>query len=277
MVEGPLVIVAGPGSGKTRTLVHRIVHLVRDCGVAGESCLAITFTRRAAGEMRERLRDRLGADAHKIPIHTFHSLGLAMLREHSEAAGLEAGFRIVDEAERAAALAAALNVPRPRAESLIRAIAKSERTGLPNNNVADARAAYRAMLAANNWIDFDGLVDRAERLLAGNPEVAALYRNRFRFVCVDEFQDVDERQYRLVTRLAPPPDGNLCVIGDPHQAIYGFRGADAACFERFHGDYPRAVTVELERNYRSSGTIVAASAQVIAASPGHPAAAIVRG
>jgi DNA helicase-2/ATP-dependent DNA helicase PcrA len=277
MVEGPLVIVAGPGSGKTRTLVHRILYLVTECGVAHESCLAITFTRRAAAEMRERLRERLGAEASKIAIHTFHSLGLAMLREHTAAAGLERGFRIADEAERVAALAAVLSVPRPRAEKLIRAIAKSERTGLmPSSEVAEARAAYRTMLAANNWVDFDDLVYLAERLIADNAEVARLYRDRFRFVSADEFQDVDQRQYRLISRLALPPGGNLCVIGDPHQAIYGFRGADAGCFERFRSDYPGAASVELKRNYRSSGTIVAASAQVIAAPPGEPIAAMVR-
>jgi DNA helicase II / ATP-dependent DNA helicase PcrA len=246
VVAGPLLIVAGPGSGKTRTLTHRILHLVAECDVAAEHCLAITFTRRAAGEMRERLRDHLGAGASEIPIHTFHSLELAMLREHTDAAGLQRGFRVADEPERVAALAAALNLPRPRAESLIRAIAKSERSETaPQGEVDKARAAYRTMLAANNWIDFDGLVDCALRLLANNADIAALYRDRFRFVLVDEFQDVDQRQYRLVRELAPPPDGNLCVIGDPHQAIYGFRGADAACFERFRSDYPRTAAVAL--------------------------------
>jgi superfamily I DNA/RNA helicase len=200
-----------------------------------------------------------------------------MLREHANAAGLQRGFRVADEAERATALAALLKLPRPRAEKLIRAIAKSERNGIvPDGEVGEARTAYRTMLAANNWIDFDGLVGLAVRLLANNADVAALYRDRFRFVLVDEFQDVDQRQYRLVSELAPPPEGNLCVIGDPHQAIYGFRGADSACFERFRSDYPRAAVVALTRNYRSSGTIVAASAQVIAAQPGEPIAEIVR-
>ena len=277
IVAGPLLIVAGPGSGKTRTLTRRIVHLVKECGIAGEHCLAITFTRRAASEMQERLRAQLGADAGKLSIHTFHSLGLAMLREHANAAGLQRGFRLADEAERAAALAAALHVPRPRAENLVRAIAKCERAGItPSGEVGEARAAYRTMLAANNWIDFDDLVGLAVDLLANDADVAACYRDRFRFVLVDEFQDVDQRQYRLVRELAPPPDGNLCVIGDPHQAIYGFRGADAACFERFRSDYSGAAAVALKRNYRSSGTIVAASAQVIAAPPGAPIAEMVR-
>jgi superfamily I DNA/RNA helicase len=227
--------------------------------------------------MRTRLRDSLGADSAKIPIHTFHSLGLMMLREHASAAGLERWFRVVGEAERAAALAAALDLPQPRAENLIRAVSKAKRAETaPSGEVAEAQAAYRRLLAANNWIDFDDLVSVAVGLLANNADVAALYRDRFRFVSVDEFQDVDPRQYRLATLLAPPPAGNLCVIGDPHQAIYGFRGADAACFDRFRSDYPGAAAVALKRNYRSSGTIVAASSQIIAAQSDEPIAEMVR-
>ena len=276
IVAGPLLIVAGPGSGKTRTLVHRIIHLVKDCGVAGKHCLAITFTRRAAAEMKERLRRSLGADADDIPVHTFHSLGLAILRERANAAGLVRGFRVAGEAERAAALAAKLGLPVPRAENLIRAISKAARAEAPpTGEVAEAQDAYRQLLAARNWIDFDDLVGLAVRLLAANADIAAFYRDRFRFVCVDEFQDVDARQYRFVALLAPPA-GNLCVIGDPQQAIYGFRGADAACFERFRSDYRDAAAVTLKRNYRSSGTIVAASSQIIAARGEEPIADMVR-
>ena len=265
IVDGPLVIVAGPGSGKTRTLTQRIVHLVAERGVSAEHCLAITFTRRAAAEMRERLHTALGARADKIAVHTFHSLGLAILREHTNAAGLQRGFRVAGEAERVAALAAALELPPPRAQSLIRAISKSGRTGaVASGEVAEARAAYQKVLAVNNWIDFDDLVGLAVRILENNPEIAGLYRQRFRFVSADEFQDVDAQQYRLLTLLAPSPQGNLCIIGDPQQAIYGFRGADASCFARFRSDYPDAASVALKRNYRSSGTIVAASSQVIA-------------
>jgi uncharacterized protein (TIGR00375 family) len=276
IVDGPLVIVAGPGSGKTRTLMHRIVYLVAERGVRAEQCLAITFTRRAAGEMRERLRASLGARSNEIAVHTFHSLGLSILRVHANAAGLERGFRVAGDAERVAALAAALDLPTPRAQSLIRAISKAERmSSTPNGEVAEARAVYRKMLAVNNWIDFDDLVGLTVRLLESNPDVAASYRERCRFVSVDEFQDVDARQYRLLTLLAPPPGGNLCAIGDPHQAIYGFRGADATCFERLRADYPGAAAVALKRNYRSSGTIVAASSQIIA-KPDEPIAEIVR-
>jgi DNA helicase II / ATP-dependent DNA helicase PcrA len=277
IVDGPLVIVAGPGSGKTRTLTQRIVHLIAERGVAAEHCLAITFTRRAAAEMRERLRVSLSEQASKVPVHTFHSLGLALLREHTRAAGLQRGFRIASEDERAATLSAALAVPLPRAQSLLRVISKAARfETAPDGEVAQTSAAYQHMLAANNWIDFDDCIGLAVRLLENNADVAARVREKFRFVSADEFQDVDARQYRLLTLLAPPPSGNLCGIGDPHQAIYGFRGADATCFDRFRGDYPEAATVALKRNYRSSGTIVAASSQVIAEKAGEPIAEIVR-
>ena len=275
-MEGPLLIVAGPGSGKTRTLTHRIAHLVAERGVAAESCLAITFTRRAAAEMKERLARLLANDAGRVAIHTFHSLGLAILREHAGAAGLQRGFRIAGEAERIAVLAEALDVTEPKAERLLRAISKAKRSpGAASADVAEAMSAYGRALALRNWIDFDDLVALPIRALTADAGLAARYRDRFRWIAADEFQDVDEQQYRLLTLLAPA-NGNLCVIGDPDQAIYGFRGADASCFERFKRDYPAAKVVRLARNYRSTGTIVTASAQVIAARQSEPLAEIVR-
>ncbi len=275
-VEGPLIILAGPGSGKTRTLTHRIAHLVAERGVPAETCLAITFTRRAAAEMRERLAQLLPLGSGEVPIHTFHSLGLTILKEHSVAAGLAPGFRIVGEAERIALLTEALAISERRAASLLGKISKCKRTGqAADGDTATGLAAYGRLLGERNWIDFDDLVCLTVNALAGDEALAARYRERFRFISVDEFQDVDEQQYRLLSLLAPP-DGNLCVIGDPNQAIYGFRGADASCFERFKSDYPRATAVHLKRNYRSTGTIVAASSQVIAGARDETIAEIVR-
>jgi DNA helicase-2/ATP-dependent DNA helicase PcrA len=255
-VNGPLLIVAGPGSGKTRTLTHRIAALVGEHGVAPEACLAITFTRRAAAEMAERLKALVPDAATRIPVHTFHSLGLAILREHPNAAGLQRGFHLADETERTAALAEWLGIAERKARDLLPAISRAKRTG---DAQPDELAAYQDALCKRNWIDFDDLISLAAKALVAEPGLAA----RYRFISVDEFQDLDAQQYELIRLLAPMPSANLCVIGDPNQAIYGFRGADATVFQRFAADYPVAATVRLTRNYRSSGTIFAASAQVI--------------
>jgi uncharacterized protein (TIGR00375 family) len=275
IVDGPLMILAGPGSGKTRTLTFRIAHLVAERDVAPNNCLAVTFTRRAASEMRERLAQLVPAAADAIAVHTFHSLGLAILRETPGAAGLQRGFRVAGKAERLALLTEALAVSEGKAARLLRAISKAKRAQTsPPAEIAAAMAAYRDALAARDTVDFDDLVALPVEMLTRDPALAARWRDRFRFVSIDEFQDVDEQQYRLVHLLAPP-GSNLCVIGDPNQAIYGFRGADAACFTRFATDYPGAAVVNLKRNYRSTGTIVTASAQIIAA-PEESALALVR-
>jgi superfamily I DNA/RNA helicase len=226
--------------------------------------------------MRERLARLLPTSTVKLAIHTFHSLGLAILREHGTAAGLDHGFRVAGEAERIELLAATLELSAHKAERLLRGISREKRTqSWAGSEVTEARAAYARAMALRNWIDFDDLVALAVRVLMSDPHIAEFYRRRWRWISVDEFQDVDEQQYRLLTLLAPP-DGNLCAIGDPNQAIYGFRGADASCFDRFRQDYPAVRTVRLARNYRSTGTIVSASSQVIAPRPNEPVAEVVR-
>jgi DNA helicase-2/ATP-dependent DNA helicase PcrA len=276
-VHGPLLIIAGPGSGKTRTLTHRIAHLVADLGVQPEACLAIAFTRRAAAEMKERLTKLLADRGEQITVHTFHSLGLAILREHANAAGLQRGFRVADGAERVALLASLLNAPERKARRLLKAISSAKRSQESGaGEVADVAHAYRQAMSMRNWIDFDDLVGLTLQVLTAEPGIAASYRDRFRWISVDELQDLDAQQYALLGILAPA-GSNLCAIGDPQQAIYGFRGADAAIFARFRDDYPDAAVIHLTRNYRSSGMIVSASTQVIgAATRDAPAAEIVR-
>ncbi|THF56526.1 UvrD-helicase domain-containing protein [Pseudothauera rhizosphaerae] len=263
-VDGPLIVAAGPGSGKTRMLTHRLAHLILERGEAAESCLAITFSRRAAGEVRERLAALLPADAGECAIHTFHSLGLAFLHAEGAAAGLPADFRIADERERAAALAAELDVGQAKATRLLKAVSLLKRTGTPpaDEESAAALAACRRLGQAGHWVDFDDLVGLPVDILENDPAVAARWRRRFRHLCVDEFQDVDARQYRLLQLLAPSA-ASVCAIGDPNQAIYAFRGADATLFARFGEDFPGARTLRLGRNYRSTGSIVGAAAQVI--------------
>jgi uncharacterized protein (TIGR00375 family) len=263
-VDGPLVVVAGPGSGKTRMITHRIAHLVLERGVPAASCLAITFTRRAAEELRGRLSALVPGSAEDCPVHTFHSLGLALLRADGAAIGLAPDFRVADERERAAALAVDQGLTESKAARLLKTLSMLKRTGgkPEDEETAAALAACRRLGRERNWVDFDDLVCLPVEILQTNTEIAARWRTRFRHVCVDEFQDVDNQQYGLL-RLLVAPDGNLCVIGDPNQAIYGFRGANAACFSHFGQDFPSARTVRLGRNYRCTGTIVTAAAQVI--------------
>lgn len=221
--EKQLVIVAGPGSGKTTVLTRRIAHLISDKNLKPENCLAITFTRRAAQEMRTRLAKLLGESAANLNIHTFHSLCFDILKENYEAAGLNPDFRVMSEQEKELCTDPQL---------------------------------------LENTLNFDELITLTVKLLEENPEITTGYRERFQYVSVDEYQDIDENQYKLI-RLLVPTDGRICVIGDPNQAIYGFRGGDSKFFKNFTQDYPEAKTVNLKNNYRSTGNIVNASNQMI--------------
>ena len=267
VADGPLLIVAGPGSGKTRTLTHRLAHLVTNRGAPPSGCLAVTFTRRAADELRSRLRALLPDAWTDIPLHTFHSLGLAILREHWNAAGLQRGFRVASEDERLRLLQDALGISERQARARLSAISQGKRTGAPcaDEKLAQAWEAYRRDMETRNWCDFDDLVIRAADALEADTAVRDHARQQYPWVCIDEYQDVDEQQVRLIRQIAPP-DGNVCAIGDPDQAIYGFRGADRRFFSEFVEHFPGARVVRLSRNYRSNSNIVTLSSQVIAAS-----------
>ena len=274
VVKGPLLIVAGPGTGKTRTLTHRIAHLIADRGVPPDQCLAITFTRRAADELAERLRVLVPASSEGggVAVATFHSLGLAIVREQRAALGLGPGFRVADEVERLGLLRAVSGASDREARRLLEATGRRRRARaahgpgaapLPAAEVDGLLGDYDALLRERGLVDFDDLLALPVILLGGDRELAARYRDRWRWISVDEYQDVDELQYRLL-RLLTTTDGNLCAIGDPDQAIYGFRGADVGFFLRFRQDFPSAASVHLTRNYRSSAAIVGAALQAVA-------------
>ncbi|MGH8929505.1 MAG: UvrD-helicase domain-containing protein [Egibacteraceae bacterium] len=257
---GPLLVVAGPGAGKTRTLTHRLAHLVGERGVPPERCLAITFTRRACQELAERLEALAPAEAERITVATFHGLGLQIVREQHEALGLGEDVGVVDEAQRLQLLGGSAAGSR----SLLGDISARKRTGQPGDaQIEETLRGYDEALRTRGLVDFDDLVALPVRLLEDAPTLTAAYRERWRHIAVDEYQDVDELQYRLL-RLLAPPDGDLCAIGDPDQAIYGFRGGDVRFFLRFREDFSAARTISLTRNYRSSPAIVAAAAQAIA-------------
>ncbi|HVW40102.1 MAG TPA: UvrD-helicase domain-containing protein [Amycolatopsis sp.] len=254
---GPLLIIAGPGTGKTRTLTHRIAHLVAEKGVAAQECLAITFTRRAAGEMAERLEALAPAQAPKLTIATFHSLGVRILREQHERAGLSATFGIADRERQLAALAEVTGDEKA-ARRALGELSRERRAG----TAGELAERYTKALRSKDLVDFDDLVALPVAVLEGDPDLAATYRERWRWISVDEYQDVDEQQYRLL-RLLTPPAGNLTAIGDPDQAIYSFRGADVGFFLRFQQDFRDARTVWLTRNYRSNRHILGAALQTI--------------
>ncbi|WP_432833422.1 UvrD-helicase domain-containing protein [Dactylosporangium sp. CA-092794] len=249
---GPLLIVAGPGTGKTRTLTHRIAYLCAELGVFPEECLAITFTRRAAEELRERLEGLLGPVTEAVTVSTFHALGLSILRENAAAVGLTPQFRIAEEAD----LLAALD---PLSE-------REARKALTAMEPATRESLAKA-LRARDLVSLDELLTLSVQLLGETPALIERYRARWRWIFVDEYQDVDPVQYELL-RLLCPPGGNLCAIGDPDQAIYSFRGAEVSFFLRFTGDFSTrdvdARVVRLTRNYRSSAPILAAAVQAIA-------------
>ncbi len=231
---GPVLVVAGPGTGKTRTLTHRIAYLCAELGVSPDQCLAITFTRRAADEMRGRLEVLLGSDASLVTVATFHALGLQLLRDNTSAAGLLPGFAVADEAQRSAFMAA----------------------------VSDPES-YQKLLREQNLVDLDELISLPMALMRDDPDLADRYQARWPWVFVDEYQDVDAIQYEFLRQLVPP-DGNICAIGDPDQSIYSFRGGDVGYFLRFAEDFTDARLFRLTRNYRSSAPIIAAAGQVIA-------------
>ncbi|WP_417629330.1 UvrD-helicase domain-containing protein [Paractinoplanes rhizophilus] len=234
---GPLLIVAGPGTGKTRTLTHRIAYLCAEMGVFPHRCLAITFTRRAAAELKERLDALMGDGADDITVGTFHSIGLTILKENAKAAGLGPHWRIADDKEQKEA---------------------REYAGADD-------LAYKKLLRQQDLVDLDDLITMPVDLLRDEPALVEKYRKQWQWIFVDEYQDVDEVQYELL-RLLSPADGNLCAIGDPDQAIYSFRGADVKYFLRFNEDFVDARLVRLTRNYRSSAPILAAAVQAIAPS-----------
>ncbi|MFH1808742.1 MAG: UvrD-helicase domain-containing protein [Pseudomonadota bacterium] len=260
--RGPLLIVAGPGSGKTRTLTHRLAHLVLERGVDPARCLAITFTRRAAAELQLRLTQLMGTRALQVQVSTFHGLGLRLLRTHASDMGLPDDLSIASEVQQERAIEQACGLTGVRARRLRQRIRAHKHGALVGDDVQRARQAYDAVLRMEGRIDLDDLVLLPAQQLEHSPALQAALRAAYDHVCVDEYQDVDPVQVRLLRALVAP-DGTLCVIGDPDQSIYGFRGSDRALFERFVDDFEGVRVVRLTRSYRLGQCILDASAQVL--------------
>jgi DNA helicase II / ATP-dependent DNA helicase PcrA len=278
--EGPLLVLAGAGSGKTRVLTTRIAHLIQEFGVAPESILALTFTNKAAGEMRERVRTLLERDPAGMWIGTFHAIGARMLRRDATRLGWSPNFLIYDsdDSERLVRRIVKdelqLDPKRWNPKTIRGAIssAKNELVGIAEyaeqaldpftRNVAQVYERYQRALRTANAFDFDDLLVKPVELLRAFPEVLRRYRDRFHFVLVDEYQDTNRAQY-VFLKLVVGDRANLFVVGDDDQSIYGWRGADIRNILEFERDYPAAGTVRLEENYRSTQRILEAANRVI--------------
>ena len=265
----PLWIVAGPGTGKTRTLTARIAHLVEQCQMPAQQILAITFTNKAAEEMAERLARLLGDRATPLTVCTCHRLGLAILKEHGERLGLVRNFSIAEPAE----LVAALPDPKEFPMAVLDAISLAKSRLLAPSNIEDMELRdkyrqYEITLRQHDAIDLDDLIVLPVKLLQEHADVRSIYQERWQAIAVDEYQDIAEAQQRLLELLLTPTT-DLCVIGDPDQAIYGFRGASPQFFDDFGRRFPNAKKFALTCNYRSSEPIVTAASSLIAHNASH--------
>jgi len=277
--HGPVLILAGAGSGKTRVITHRIAHLVLDKGVPSESILAVTFTNKAAGEMKERAEALLPGQPLRSVLSTFHSFCVRVLRRNAEAAGLPREFVIYDEDDQLSAVREALRAldlpeklhPPRRVLSRISARKNAARGAAEEDEDGDSVAAatlariaerYRQTLDSAGALDFDDLLLRTVALLDRDAGVRDAYRRRFPYVLVDEYQDTNRAQYELVRHLAGP-EGNITVVGDEDQSIYSWRGADIQNILDFEADFPGARVLRLEENYRSSQAILDAASALV--------------
>lgn len=279
-VEGPVLIIAGPGSGKTRVLTHRIAYLLQEHGVPAYAILAVTFTNKAAREMKERLGRLIGPQTGDLTVGTFHAFCARTLRSYGHYLGLERSFTIFDSDDQLTVIKRAMKevdldpkqhapraiLSRISAAKCVRATPDDFRNQVETYNdeiVARVYPVYQQELHRNQGLDFDDLLNRTADLFQYYPEVLRKYQERYRYVMVDEYQDTNHVQYSLIHLLASGPHANLCVVGDEDQSIYRFRGADITNIRNFKRDYPRARTIFLEQNYRSTQEILTAAMGVI--------------
>jgi DNA helicase II / ATP-dependent DNA helicase PcrA len=277
--EGPVLVVAGAGSGKTRVLTHRIAHLVSACGVKPQEILAITFTNKAAGEMKERLEGILGDIAPRMWVMTFHAACGRILRREAPRLGYRSNFTIYDSADQVRLVKQCLEeLDRDPKRFVPRGIhtqisnAKNQLIGpdeyktrvasFYDQTVADAYALYQGRLFTSNAVDFDDLIMLTVDVLERFPEALERWQKAFRYVLVDEYQDTNHAQYRLLQLLAGKHK-NVFAVGDPDQSIYAFRGADIRNILEFERDFPGGRLIALEQNYRSTNAVLRAANAVI--------------
>jgi len=278
-VEGPLLVLAGPGSGKTRVITHRVAHLINDCGVSSRNILAITFTNKAANEMKTRLRTLVGTSGSGLTIGTFHAFAARVLRADGQSIGVEPHFVIFDSSDQERIAKSAIEIEgldpkKYRPGTLLSIISQAkgqlistelfaERVGgYTDRLILKVYRRYQHLLEENQALDFDDLLLKAVELFRSNPDVLVKYQDKYMYILVDEFQDTNPSQYELVHLLAKK-NRNICVVGDPDQSIYSWRSADPRNVQRFLDDYPDAKKVVLGQNYRSTKNILEVARSVI--------------
>lgn len=279
-VNGPLLILAGAGSGKTRVLTYRIAHMIQDLNIYPSQILAITFTNKAAGEMKERIRKLVGDVADNMWISTFHSSCVRILRREIDKLGYTKNFTIYDSYDAKTLVKQCmkeLNInEKDITDSEIIGKISSAKNGMISaeqfkkenendfrkNKIADVYIMYQKKLKASNSLDFDDLIFLSVKLLKEHKDVQEFYQRKFKYIMVDEYQDTNKSQYELV-KLLINDEENICVVGDDDQCIYAWRGADITNILDFEKDFPRAKIVKLEQNYRSKSNILQAANMVI--------------
>jgi DNA helicase-2/ATP-dependent DNA helicase PcrA len=280
-IEGPVLILAGPGSGKTRVITHRIAYLIKSCGVSPHNIMAVTFTNKAAREMKERLEQLLGQAVEALTLGTFHAICARILRREGKAIGLDSSFVIYDEEDQLSLTKQALEElnldPKqyaPRALHSAISAAKSRLIG-PEDYAQRVSSYfeeivhriyqhYQQLLSQGRAVDFDDLLMKTVQLFQDHPQILSRYQSKYVHILVDEFQDTNIVQYMLMKHLAGKYR-NLCVVGDPDQSIYSWRFADLRNILSFEKDYPEAKVVFLEQNYRSTKTILEVASDIISA------------
>lgn len=277
--EGPVLVIAGAGSGKTRLLVHRIAYLIKEKKISARNILAVTFTNKAAGEMKERVKKLLGSGQYAQPwMGTFHHISVRILRAEIDKLGYKKSFVIYDESDQLALVKKIMKEKEvsveqfnPRAMLAVISKSKGELQSVEDyisgdsffeRVVAKVYDGYQKTLRENNALDFDDILQKAVELFQKFPDILEKYQNIFRYILVDEYQDTNRAQYVLVNLLAER-HRNLCVVGDDWQSIYSFRGADVRNILNFERDYPEARVIRLERNYRSTQKILDAAHGII--------------
>ena len=278
--EGPLLILAGAGSGKTRVLTHRIAYLIEEKGVNPWNILAITFTNKAAGEMRERVDQLVGFGSESIWVSTFHSTCVRILRRYIDRIGYDTNFTIYDTDDQKTLMKEVirqlqLDPKRYKERTLLGAISSAKDEMMTpeeyeldaagdygRQQIAKVYREYEKQMRANNALDFDDLLVKTVQLLETQPEILEYYQERFRYIMVDEYQDTNTVQFRFVSLLARRYR-NLCVVGDDDQSIYKFRGANIKNILNFENVFEDAHIIKLEQNYRSTDNILQAANSVI--------------